>query len=426
MPAAAARLPCVIFVHGLGSSKASPRNVTIAAHLLDVGIAALLFDLSGHGQSSTDPRGEEAYVDDLEAVSRWACSHAQLDPERLGVAGSSLGAVVAMAAARRSSIQPASMVLRAPPAHAEDWEGLKVPALVLVGSRDPLLPEVSAGATSCPSATLAVVQGASHLFEEPGTLDEALTRTVEWFRAWLVLGDPPAAEAPIRTVRATGNYGPLFRDRRDAGRRLGERLAKDLPGQDVLVLGIPRGGVPVADEVARRLDAELDVIVARKLGAPGYPELAIGAVTANGGRFLNQDVLRELSVSNEYLESVTDEERAEARRREERFRAGRSRGHYSGRTVIIVDDGLATGATMRAAVRSVRLGDPARLLVAVPVGSRQACAALRDEADDVVCPFEPEPFRAVGFYYEQFGQTEDSEVQAILADAHAQRQVLAG
>lgn len=205
----------------------------------------------------------------------------------------------------------------------------------------------------------------------------------------------------------------LFRDRIDAGRLLAESL-RGYARKDVLVLGIPRGGVPVAAEVARRLDAELDIVVARKLGTPQEPELAMGAVTANGGRFLNDEILRRLAVSEEDLEAVTIRERAEARAREKRFRAGRPPARIEGRVVIVVDDGLATGATMRASVRSIRKRRPSRLIVAVPVGSREACAALREEVDEIVCPYVPEYFGAVGFFYENFEPTEDADVKEIL------------
>lgn len=425
-PATAGRVPGVIFVHGLGSSKASPRNSVIAAHLLDAGIAAILFDLSGHGESSDDPRGQEAFLDDLVAVFQWALAHPQLDPARLAIAGSSFGAVVATEAVRRGRVRPATMVLRAPPLSSDSWKALDVPSLVLVGSADPLLSEIRDGAAQCSFATTSIVEGAGHLFEEPGTLEQALDRTVEWFLVKLGLKeDPPWGEPVAPVARRAPDYGPHFRDRRDAGRQLGERLVEAYGGQDVIVLGIPRGGVPVADEIAKRLDADLDVVVARKLGAPGYPELAIGAVTANGGRFLNENVIRELAVSKRYLEEETAEQREEARRRETQFRKGRPAGVFSGRVVIIADDGLATGATMRASVRSVRAGGPLKIVVAVPVGSTEACSALGDEVDDVVCLYQPEPFLAVGYYYEQFGQTEDAEVQQILTDAHMRRPVRA-
>lgn len=211
-----------------------------------------------------------------------------------------------------------------------------------------------------------------------------------------------------------GNY--VFTDRADAGRRLAGAL-EPYRAQRPLILGIPRGGVPVAAEVARRLDAELDILVARKLGAPGSPELAIGAVTANGGRYLNDEIIRELGVSQSYIDAVTTAQRAEAERRETRFRDGRPPSKIAGRAVIVVDDGLATGATMRAAVRSVRQGAPAMLVAAIPVGAQQSCAALRDEVDALVCLYEPEDFWAVGFYYRHFEPIEDDQAREVLRAA---------
>jgi len=206
---------------------------------------------------------------------------------------------------------------------------------------------------------------------------------------------------------------PLFKDRKEAGEVLSACLAA-YREKDALVLGIPRGGVPVAAEVARGLNAEMDIIVARKLGSPTSAELAIGAVTANGGRFLNEAVIRELDVSDMYLARVTEAEMAEARRREEKFRRSRPAPTLKDRIVILVDDGLATGATMRAAVRSVRKAMPARLVVAVPVAPPQTCAELRQETDEVVCPYQPEPFWAIGVFYQNFAPTEDSEVESLM------------
>jgi predicted phosphoribosyltransferase len=218
----------------------------------------------------------------------------------------------------------------------------------------------------------------------------------------------------LETMLAGSERQP-YRDRIDGGQMLAACL-KQYAGRHVLVLGIPRGGVPVAAEVARALDAELDVIVARKLGAPGFQELAVGAVTANGGRFLNEEAIEHLGVTKEYLNQVTEAEMLEAHRREEKFRRGRAVAGIKDRIVILVDDGLATGATMRASVRSVRRAGPAKLVAAVPVGSREACSALRREADEVVCPYEPEPFYAVGMYYRDFEATLDEDVISILDD----------
>jgi predicted phosphoribosyltransferase len=210
---------------------------------------------------------------------------------------------------------------------------------------------------------------------------------------------------------------PKFRDRTEAGALLAHHLAQFYHG-DAVVLGIPRGGVVVAAEVARRLGLPLDVIVARKLGAPMSEEFAIGAVTANGGRFLDHELIARLAVSDAYVAAETDLQRAEARRREERFRAGRPPLAVRRRTAIVVDDGLATGSTMRAAVRSLRQHEPARVVVAVPVGSREACAVLRQEADAVVCPFELSELGAVGRYYADFTQTVDDEVGDLLSQSH--------
>lgn len=206
-----------------------------------------------------------------------------------------------------------------------------------------------------------------------------------------------------------------FLDRRDAGAVLGEALAA-YRGTGALVLGIPRGGVVVAVEAARTLGADLDVIVARKVGAPGNPECAIGAVTADGGVFLDVATIRAIGVSELYLGAAIARERAEARRREGLYRGQRTAYSLQGRIVIVIDDGLATGATMRAAVRSIRKRAPAKVVVAVPVGLREACEDLRAEADALVCCSIPNPFIAVGLHYQHFGQLSDADVISVLSD----------
>jgi putative phosphoribosyl transferase len=214
-------------------------------------------------------------------------------------------------------------------------------------------------------------------------------------------------------MRGLGASQAYFADRADAGVRLGKALLQ-YRGQRPLILGIPRGGVPVAAEVAGALDGDLDVIVARKMGSPVSPELAMGAVAADGVRYLNQETIRDLAVPGEYLEDVAREKSAEALARERRFRAGRPPLVVEGRTVILVDDGLATGSTMIAAARSIRARHPARLVIAVPVGPRDTCDAMRAEADEVVCLEMPASFMAVGLHYGDFSQTEDEDVDRIL------------
>ena len=212
----------------------------------------------------------------------------------------------------------------------------------------------------------------------------------------------------------------LFADRHDAGNRLAGRLSS-FSGQHALVLVLARGGVPVAAELARRIRGELEVLVVRKLGAPDSPELAIGAVTASGGSFLNREIIRELGVRQEYVDRVAARESAEARRLEARLRGSTPRPGAEGRVVILVDDGLATGATMRAAARSIRHERPARTVIALPVGSRQGCEEVAEDADETLCLYTPEPFWAVGLYYERFEPVSDEEVRRLLQHGVAAR-----
>lgn len=212
-------------------------------------------------------------------------------------------------------------------------------------------------------------------------------------------------------------YGPRFEDRTEAGRVLAGYLRDYAGREDVRVLALPRGGVPVAFEVARALGAPLDVFLVRKLGTPGHEELAMGAIASGGVRILNTDVIDELGISPEAIDAVTESEHRELVRREHDYRGGRPAPDMEGRTVILVDDGLATGSTMRAAVAAAREHSPARVVVAVPVGSEEAVELLTREADEVVCVSTPEPFRAVGLWYELFNQTSDEEVRELLAQA---------
>jgi predicted phosphoribosyltransferase len=212
-----------------------------------------------------------------------------------------------------------------------------------------------------------------------------------------------------------------FRDRREAGRQLARHLAAYANRPDVLVLALPRGGVPVAYEVARALNAPLDVFLVRKLGLPGHEELAMGAVASGGVRVLNRDVVEALRLPPEIIDAVANRELQELERREREYRGDRPWPDVRGKTVILVDDGLATGSTMRAAVQALRQQGPDRLVVAVPAGSPETCDEFRDEVDEIVCAITPEPFYAVGLWYEDFSQTTDDEVRELLAAAQQQQ-----
>ena len=205
-----------------------------------------------------------------------------------------------------------------------------------------------------------------------------------------------------------------FHNRVDAGRSLAAKLTVYAQRSDVIVLALPRGGVPVGFEVARALQAPLDVFLVRKLGVPGHPELAMGAIASGGVRVLSDDILRHLAIPPAAVEQVTARERVELERRDRMYRGDRAPTPLGDRTVILVDDGLATGATMEAAILAVRQSQPRRVVVGAPVGAVETCQRLETIADEVVCALMPEPFQAVGLWYEYFDQTSDDEVIELL------------
>jgi predicted phosphoribosyltransferase len=211
----------------------------------------------------------------------------------------------------------------------------------------------------------------------------------------------------------------LFRDRTEAGRFLAGKLTAYANRPDVLVLALPRGGVPVGYEVARALHAPLDVFLVRKLGVPGREELAMGAIASGGVRFLNETVIRGLKIPDDVIEAVGAEEQRELERREKAYRGDRPAPDVRGRTVILVDDGLATGSSMRAAVAALRRQGPAHIVVAVPVGAPETCDDFQEETDETICARTPDPFWGVGLWYEDFSQTTDAEVRDLLQRAES-------
>ena len=205
-----------------------------------------------------------------------------------------------------------------------------------------------------------------------------------------------------------------FQDRIEAGRLLAREFMRYADQPDLIVLGLPRGGVPVAFEVARALRAPLDVFVVRKLGTPGQPELAMGAIASGGVRVINDEVVREMGIPADVIDAVAEEEGRELKRRELAYRGSHSGPEVRGRTVLLIDDGVATGSTLRAAIRALKSQHPARLVVGVPAAAGSTCRELRPEVDEFVALMTPEPFHAVGEWYQNFGQTSDSEVTELL------------
>lgn len=205
-----------------------------------------------------------------------------------------------------------------------------------------------------------------------------------------------------------------FEDRADAGRALAGMLSAYAGLPDTIVLGLPRGGVPVAFEVAKALELPLDIFLVRKLGVPGHEELAMGAIATGGVRVLNDDVVSPLGIDAATLDRVAAREQQELERREAAYRDGRPRPDVTGRTVILVDDGLATGSTMLVAIRALRLQQPARIVVAVPASAPSVCAEIGREVDEIICAITPEPFHAVGLWYDDFSETTDDDVRMLL------------
>jgi putative phosphoribosyl transferase len=213
----------------------------------------------------------------------------------------------------------------------------------------------------------------------------------------------------------------IFRDRTDAGKYLATKLLSYKDRQDVLVLALPRGGVPVAFEVAQVLRVPLDIFLVRKLGVPGHEELAMGAISTGGVRVLNEDTVDYLNIPEHIIDSIAAEELKELKRRERAYRGNRPEPDVKGKTVILIDDGLATGSTVRAAAQALRQQQPARIIVAVPVAAPETCDEYRIGVDEIICAVTPEPFVGVGMWYLDFSQTTDEEVRDLLERARGEK-----
>ena len=391
-------------------------------------MATLLFDLLTAQEEQIDLHTREHRFDialltqRLQDATTWATAQPELQHLPIGYFGASTGSAAAIIAAARLGGQIAAVVSRG---GRPDLAGpvalaaVTAPTLLIVGGADHgvvELNEQSFAHLSC-DKRLVIVQGATHLFEEKGALEEVAELAASLVQS--PAGGPQADIAdtqPPRFGRTIMKEAVLpFHDRRQAGRVLADKLAHYFGRPSLLVLALPRGGVAVGFEVARALQAPLDIFVVRKLGLPGHEEYAMGAIASGGVRVMTP--LHGLSVTPEEVAEAVAREQDELVRREQLYRGHRPPVSIEGRTVIVVDDGLATGATMRAAVLAVRQRHPAHLVVAVPVGAEDSCQALRDEADEVVCAAMPSPFRAVGLWYKDFPQASDDEVITLLEEA---------
>jgi putative phosphoribosyl transferase len=414
----------VLFAHGSGSGRHSPRNRFVAAHLNAAHHATLLLDLLTAEEEWQERRTRHLRFDigllagRLLAATEWLATEPTTSALPIGYFGASTGGGAALVAAAERPGRVAAVVSRGGrPDLAGDALGrVHAQTLLIVGGDDePVIGmnEWALARLSAPVKQLVIVPGATHLFEEPGTLEEVARLAADWFTRHLI--PRPTRSDRTRARCRPGGTTMIFRDRHDAGRQLAARLAQYRGRDDLLVLALPRGGVPVGFEVAEALHAPLDVFLVRKLGVPGQEELAMGAIASGGIRVLNESVVQLLGLSEADIAPVERSERRELERREREYRSDRPPLDAAGKTVILVDDGLATGSSMRAAVKALRRLGPARIVVAVPVGARETCDELAQEADEAVCAREPEPFHAVGVWYEDFAQTTDEEVCDLLA-----------
>jgi predicted phosphoribosyltransferase/dienelactone hydrolase len=402
----------VIFAHGSGSGRLSPRNSYVARALASAGFATLLLDLL----SETEEQDRQNVFDipllatRLVEATDWAGGVAELARLPLGYFGASTGAGAALLAAAQADGRVRAIVSRGgrPDLAGPALPTVAAPTLLLVGSRDEPVIELNRQALAmmhCPKR-LVIIPGATHLFEEPGTLDVVIGEAIRWFEAHLAEpAPPPSIELP-------------FPDRVQAGRALAARLA-EFAAVHPLILGLPRGGVPVAFEVARALNADLDVLLVRKLGTPGQEELGFGAVIdgADPQVVLNDEVVRLAGISETTIKREVKRQLDEIERRRRLYLGTRAPIPIKDRTVIVVDDGIATGGTMRAALRGVAKARPARLILAVPVAPADTLASLASECDEVICLATPEFFHAVGAHYRDFDQTSDAQVQHLMGEA---------
>ncbi len=400
----------VLFAHGSGSSRLSPRNQFVAEALRNAGIGTLLFDLL-----TEDEAADRENVFDIDFLAhrlsdaaRWLKSRADTKDYSIGYFGASTGAAAALMVAAKDP-SAGAVVSRGgrPDLAIRHLAEVKAPTLLIVGGNDYGVIELNEKAwrvLRC-EKSLKIVPGATHLFEEPGALEQVAELAGDWFRRHLRAAAPERwRDEPI-----------VFATRAEAGRALAQRMPS-YAGRDVVVLGVPRGGVPVAKEIAAALRAPLDIVVVRKLGAPGQQELGIGAVV-NGDHpnaVFNQEIVDQLGVSAQYIEAEIKRQLREVKRREAEYRQGRARVPLKGKTVIVVDDGIATGSSMRAALRGVRRHEPAKVVLAVPVAPGETIESLRGEADEIVCLETPPDFFAVGQFYRDFHQVTDDEVRSML------------
>lgn len=395
--------PVVIFAHGLNSSKESPGNLSIAGGLVQKGFCCFLFDFTAHGESEggiSDVHTEQ-FVQDLDASLNYIDTRKEIDPMRIGICGSGIGGTAALLKGIRDG-RIRALVLRSAPVRGyyECARKISIPVMIVQGDADPVMQESRMFYENLAGGKkFVLVKGADHFYSKDEHLMAAGEAIVQWFAEELTSEDP---------------HTGIFRDRRDAGLELASRLEEYRDREGVVVLALPRGGVVTGHEVSSYLHCPLDIIIVRKLGFPGQAELAIGAVSETGAVVLNDSIIRSGGVSQEYINSEVSRQKAEIVRRINLYRKGEGIPDLRGKTIILVDDGVATGATMKAAISTLKMEGIAELIVALPVAPPETAGELQQMVDEFICLEIPGYFMAVGSFYQDFIQVRDEEVVEIL------------
>jgi putative phosphoribosyl transferase len=395
--------PAVIFAHGLDSGKDSPRNLYIAEGLVEKGFCCFLLDFTGHGESEGGASDitVEQFAQDLDAALNCIRRIKGIDPARIGICGSSMGGTAAIIRAANDG-RIKVLALRSAPAEGyyQYANQVRIPVLIVQGDADPIMKEsLILYERLAGEKKLAIIKGADHLYSKEEHLKEAREAIAQWFDEKSGSHDPESR---------------IFKDRKEAGVQLASKLEDYKDREGVIVLALPRGGVVTGYEVASHLNCLLDVIIIRKLGFPGQPELAVGAVSETGTVVLNESIISTCGVPEDYIQEEISRQKAVIERRVNLYRKGQGIPELKGKTIILLDDGAATGATVKAAISTLKKESIERLIVALPVAPPETAEELRRMADEFICLETPDDFMAVGSYYHDFTQVTDDDVVEIL------------
>lgn len=424
----------VLFAHGNGSSRHSTRNRYVAQFLNDAGFATLLVDLLTPQEKSVDEKTRHLRFEiDLLArrfvtATEWITNDPETSGLKIGYFGSSTGAAAALIAAAELGKMVGAVVSRGGRPDLADFgklpERVSAPTLLIVGANDASVLELNRAALKRLSGTekaLAVIPGAGHLFEEQGKMEIVADIAAEWFGYHLLengrkfYNNYEQKASAFSMLKEKSNFHLRFKDRTSAGDMLSSVLSKyknpDRSG--LVVLGIPRGGMPVADRIARKLVTELDIVVPVRLRAPDDPESTIGAIMQDGSMYLDSNAASTMKISNEYLELEKSWQEREVRRRLDLYRR-KFEYNIKDKTIILVDDGACTGATVIAAARWIRKQGPRKLIIALPVASKAVMKLLNGEVDAVEVLRSPRNFKAVGQFYQDFNDITDDQVIEIM------------